>query len=266
VFPPKKGQGPNPVVINQTFARQFFGNESPIGQPIWLGFRDRRTPQTVVGVVGDVKYTKLDLPEDPAVYSSVFDWPSSGVRVLTLTEGDCERFRDPIAIQVKYLDPNLPVSGVTTMEKIVGDSMADKRFAMVLLGVLAGVALALAATGIYAVMAHSVSQRTHEIGVRMALGAQASSILKEVLLQGLMLTLIGVAIGVMGALALSKFISHLLFQVSAIDPVAFVGIPALLAVVALLSRPAGQFESIRPSPCGTNSVEARIGLIPARAA
>lgn len=235
VFPSWKRRGPNTVVINQTFARKFFGDESPVGQSIWMGFRDKRTPLTVVGVVGDVKYTRLDLPEDPAVYSSVYDWPSSSVRVLTLTQGNCERFIEPIAIQVKDLDGNLPVSGVATMEKIVGDSIADKRFAMVLLMVLAGVALALAATGIYGVISHSVNQRTHEIGVRMALGAQRRDVLRLILAQGLKLVLIGIAIGLLGAFALTRLMEALLFNVHPTDPLTFAAVALLLAAVALLA-------------------------------
>jgi len=240
-------QGPNAVVINHTLARQFFPDEDPLGRKIWVGNKNSKNPPTVVGVVGDIKYKGLDLPEDPAVYA-FYDPPSAGVRIIMRTEQDPNQLIGAVQSVVRSLDSNLPISGVKTMGQIVDGSMSDKRFTMVLLGLLAVMALVLAATGIYGVIAHIVSQRTKEIGIRMALGARASDIFIEVLKRGLVLTCIGVIVGITGALALTRIISSMLFEMSAIEPLAFIGVPLLLAVVALLASSVPAFLAMRVDP------------------
>jgi len=136
---------------------------------------------------------------------------------------------------IRAVDKDMPVYRVTTMERLVADSLAQRRFAMFLFGVFAGLALVLAVVGLYGVMSYTVTQRTHEIGLRMALGAQARDILRMVVGQGMLLVVVGVALGLLGAFALTRLMSSLLYGVSATDPLTYVGIALLLAAVALLA-------------------------------
>jgi putative ABC transport system permease protein len=240
-------QGSNTVVINQTFARQFFPQEDPIGKKIWVGNRNDKNPPTIVGVVGDIKYQQLGLPEDPAVYA-FYNSPTAGVRVVARTENDPKRLIGSIKAQISALDSNLPLSGIKTMDQIMSDSLSNKRFAMVLLSILAIMALILAATGIYGIISHIVSQRTKELGIRMALGAQAADIFIGVLKQGLVLACIGVFLGIIGGLILARLISSILFEISTIEPLAFIGIPVLLTVVAILASSIPAFRALRVDP------------------
>jgi putative ABC transport system permease protein len=135
--------------------------------------------------------------------------------------------------EVRAVDPDLPVFGIRTMEEVMADAVVQRRFAMLLLGMFAAVALALSAVGIYGVISYSVSQRTHEIGVRVALGASSRDVLRLIMAQGMKLTVLGAAVGVAGAFAVTRFLAFLMFGISATDPFTFAGITFLLSVVAL---------------------------------
>lgn len=235
------------VVINQALARQFFSDEDPIGKYVNIGLGAPK-PREIVGVVGNVKQTALDSEEKAEVYTPYTQLPWSGSSFVIRTQGDPMRLASAVRNEVWTIDKDQPITKVRTMENIMAESVSQRRFIMIVLGVFAAVALLLAAAGIYAVIAYSVAQRTHEMGVRMALGAQASDLTKLVVGQAMMLTLAGVAIGLAGAFALTRIMSSLLHGVSATDPITFVSVSVLLTVVSFVASyiPALKVTGIDP--------------------
>jgi predicted permease len=245
---------PKVVVINETLARRFFANEYPIGKRLLMG----QTPQTIVGVVSDVYDLGLDQEVHPEVYFPYmqmpnFEWMKLAVRVASSKH----RPADPLSLaglaasirnQVSAIEPNEPVNQIVTMDESLSNSVAGRRFQMFLLGVFAAVALIIAIVGIYGVISYAVSQRTHEIGIRMALGAQASDVLRMVIWRGMSLALIGVTVGLAAALALTRVMKNLLFEVSATDPATFALIALLLVGVALIASyiPARRATKVDP--------------------
>jgi putative ABC transport system permease protein len=238
-FSDEDNDGPPVVVINQTLARRFWPNENPIGKRLKTGGQQSPYPwRTIVGVVGDVRQTGLETDVMPEIFVPYRDVRKALMNAMFLVVRAGARPTSLVAAvraAVAELDPDQAVSSIRTLEERVALSVAERRFNMLLLGVFAALALVLAGVGIYSVMAYSVTERTHEIGVRMALGAQASDVLKLVVRQGMVLALIGVTIGLGAALALTRLMSSLLFEVSATDPATFVLMALLLAVVALLA-------------------------------
>jgi putative ABC transport system permease protein len=231
-------------VVNESMVKQYFQNEDPVGARIrWARSDGEPKWITIVGVVGDIKHFGLDLPEEPAVYWPYEQsmqpwkrWMSLVVRSRDVAgESASNALAESVKKQVWTVDPQIPVTKVRTMTEVMASSVAKQKFNMLLLGVFAAVALLLASVGIYGVINYTVTQRTHEIGIRMALGARASDVLKMILRQGLMLTLIGVAIGVAASLALTRVMASLLFGVSATDPATFAVVSLLLACVALVA-------------------------------
>ncbi|MBL8169528.1 MAG: ABC transporter permease [Acidobacteria bacterium] len=223
------------VLINEAFAQKNFPGEDPLGKRVVISMKDDNQPCEIIGIVGDSKHMALEATAAPMSY-----WPHpelvfSGMTFVLRTQGDAAALASAARIVIQKLDAEQPVADVLTMERLIGNSLAKARFNTLLLSVFAGIALVLASVGIYGVMAYSVAQRTHEIGVRMALGASANAVLRQVLRRGLTLALFGIAIGVAGAFALTRFLAALLFEVSATDPLTFVGIPLLLLLVALLA-------------------------------
>ncbi len=226
------------AVVDESFARRYYPNEDPLGKRIKRGKLDSTRPwMTIVGIVRNVHSRRLDAESGVQVYFPFYQDPTAYNMSLVIRTS----MADPLALSgtvraaIQSLDNNQPVYDVFTLRQIVGDSMAQRRFSMLLMGLFAAVALALAAVGIYGVMSYSVAQRTHEIGIRIALGAQTSDVLKLVIGQGMMLTLIGVAIGLAAALALTRLLETLLFGISVTDWVTFTEIAALLTAVALLA-------------------------------
>lgn len=219
------------LIINETMARMFFPNEEPLGQRIrivsspWL---------TITGVVGDVRHSGLDRRPNPEMYLSNLQEPKGSLAVMVRTSSDPSMLASAVREQVTALDQSLPMS-ITTMDQVFAESVGGPRFNMLLLGVFAALALGLAVVGVFGVINYSVAQRTREIGVRIALGAKRGDIFKLVVGQGMILALAGVAIGLGGALALTRLISKLLYGVTPTDPVTFLGVSVVLTSVALLA-------------------------------
>ena len=224
-------------IVNDAMVRQYFPNEDPLGKRV----RWARNPKvewiTIVGVVGDVKHFGLDLPELPALYSpytQINPW-KRWTAITARTQSSPESMAQTVKQQIWKIDPQLPVTDVKTMNEVSAASFAARRFNMLLLGIFAGLALVLSAVGIYGVMSYAVTQRTQEIGIRMALGARATDVLKLIIKNGMTLTLLGVVIGVAGAFGLTRLLTTLLFGVTPTDKPTFIAVSAVLIVVALLA-------------------------------
>jgi putative ABC transport system permease protein len=228
------------VIINQAFARRFWPGRDPVGQKFITGpWGPKPTYSTIVGVVGDVKQSGLDSEPTFDLYLPVL-YPASviiktGAAPGVKTAGDPASFIGAVRRAIQDVDANLPVSEVRTMDQVLGESAKSRQWTMVLLAAFAGLALVLALVGIYGLMAWSVAQRTREIGVRMALGARSGQVLANVIGYGLKLSLAGMAIGIVGALALRKYLATLVFDVSTADPIVYAGVALLMLSVAILA-------------------------------
>jgi putative ABC transport system permease protein len=227
---------PKVVIINETTAKRYFGSPTAaIGKRLSI-WRDEKFMREIVGVVGDTKTGSLIGEGGAQMYvphAQDFQWNFMGLVIRTA--GDPSAFATTLRREVQAIDKDQPVYNVRTMDDVVANSLGTRRVSMQLFAVFACAALLLAAIGIYGVMAYSVTQRTQEIGLRMALGAQKSDVLGLVIRQGMSLTVIGVVVGLAGALALTRVIGNLLYGVTATDPATFVAIPLLLLFVALLA-------------------------------
>jgi predicted permease len=224
------------VLIDRTLQRRYWPNEDPLGKQVSFGGRPGQNPTfTVVGVVGDIKSDGFDAPTAPHIYLPVRQSPGYASVVFLRSAGNPEALGESIRHEVQSIDPNIPVFSVRTMDQVIARSMAERRFALQLLGIFAGVALLLAAIGIYGVMAYSFSQRTHEIGIRIAIGAQRMDIFRMAVSEGMQLVAIGLVIGLVGAAALTRSVRSMLFDVSPADPITFAGISLTLAGVAFLA-------------------------------
>lgn len=225
------------VMINEAMAKRFWSGEDPVGKRIsTIVSSGQQIPwQTIVGVVGNVRHLGLDIEPRPEIYYHTNTQPPFGPVVVVRTTSDPKRLISIARAKVRELDRNVPISNVNTMEQLVQQSVAQRRFGMFLLGIFALLALVLAAIGIYGVVSYSVTQRTQEIGVRMALGANASDVLKMVLRSGMSLALIGVGLGLVGAFGLTRLMSKLLFEVTPTDVTTFALVSVGLTVVALLA-------------------------------
>jgi putative ABC transport system permease protein len=226
------------VIINQELARRSWPGENPIGKRLQIA-TERTRWREVVGVVADAKLSGLESPTDPAIYVPFAQnsWPNA-LRISSIvvrTKGDPHSLIPAVRNELRAVDPGLPIAQLRTMEEIVAESLSQRRFNTALLAVFAVVAGILAAVGVYGVMSYTVTQRTHEIGIRMALGAQRSEIVRIVTRDGGKLALLGIAIGAGAALISTRLMSSLLFGVSASDPVTFVVIALLLSIVTLLA-------------------------------
>ena len=240
---------PRIVLINETLRRRFFPGEEPVGRRMNLSSAGKPDWTEIVGVVGDVKYNGMADDVQPAIYQPIQQAPIWGFALILKTD-----VADPLSLttavrnEVSKLDPSLPVTKVSTMEQRVATAMAPPRFRTTLIALFAGVALLLACVGIYGVISYSVTQRTHEIGIRIALGAQRRNVLRLVLGQGALLAVIGVMLGLGGAFALTRLMASLLFGVTPTDAAIFTSVPLGLTAIALLASylPARRATKVDP--------------------
>ncbi len=236
-FTAQDGAGaPDVAIVNETFVKQYFPNNDPLGRRFTFGDANDN-PQwiTIVGVVRDTKRQGLDKPIRMESWMPHAQSPASRMELVIRAAGDPLALAGTVRQTVWSLDSDLPIPKMETMEQVLSENVAQRRLNMLLLGLFATVALILAAVGIYGVMSYAVTQRTHEIGIRVALGARGRDVLGMIIRQGMTLALIGVAIGLVATFALARLMSGLLFGVSATDPLTFAAIALLLTLVALLA-------------------------------
>jgi putative ABC transport system permease protein len=227
------------AIVDETFARRFYPNEDAIGKRIKRGsFKSQNPWMTIVGVVRYIKNKRLDTGSHVQAYFPYYQDPqpnAMSLAVRTRPGVDPASLSASVRQTVQQVDRNQPIYNIKTMQQIVSESVAQQRLSMLLLAIFAGAALVLAAVGLYGVLAYLVSIRTHEIGIRMALGASRRDVLKLIVGQGMLLTMIGIVIGLAGAFLLTRIMSSLLFGVRATDPVTFIIVSVVLATVAMLA-------------------------------
>ena len=240
---------PGVVIVSESWARRFLPAEDPLDKRIKLGGRDSTRPWlSVVGIAGDVRDTAIESDAKPCIYIPYPQFPSSGMTLVVRAGFDPTPLIPSIRDQIWAVDKDQPVTDAKTMDQYVADSVSPRRFNAMLLAIFASLALVLASVGIYGVMAYSVTQRTHEIGIRLALGAESSDVIKLVVGRAMALVVAGVMIGLAGALALTRLMTSLLYGVSATDTVTFAVVSVLLVVVALLASyiPARRATKVDP--------------------
>lgn len=226
---------PPVAIINQTFARRFFPNEDPIGKRYMYGSPgpDNNSWITIVGVVGDMRRTGFDRPVRPETFLPEGQNPDNALTIVARTNGDPAALAGGLRNEVWAIDKDQSVYDVKTMRQVLSEMLSQRRFNMLLLGIFAAVALTLAAVGIYGVMSYAVAERTHEIGLRMALGAQTGDVLSLIVRQGMLLAGTGLVVGLVASFGLTRLMTSLLYGVSATDPLTFIAIPVVLTGVAL---------------------------------
>ena len=239
---------PATIVISESMAREFWPNEDPIGKRLTLSFFPEKIRE-VIGVAGDVKFRGLDSRKSVAtVYVPLAQITFWNQALVVRTSGDPSSSASAMAAAVHQQDSDQPLRDVRTMDDILADSLSQQRFSMLLLASFAGLALILAAVGIYSVLAYAVRQRQREIGIRIALGAQLNDVLRMVIAEGMRPALIGVVLGLAGALALKRAISSMIFGVSESDPLTFLSVSALLAMVAFVASILPAYRATKVDP------------------
>ncbi len=228
-----KSGAPSTAIINDDLARIYFPNEDPVGKRIT--FTDGESWISIVGVTGDVKQLGLDSSAKPEVYFPYLQVAAPSMSLVVRSASNPSSLTAAVKSQIQMIDKDLPVDEAKTMQRLLSDSSSGRRFNMLLLTAFAVISLILAMVGIYGVMSYTVTQRTHEIGIRVAIGAQSRDVFRMVIRQGMLLAMIGVAFGLAGAFALTRLMTTMLFGVAPNDPATFVGIALLLIGVALVA-------------------------------
>jgi putative ABC transport system permease protein len=237
------------VIVNQALAERDWPGKDPLGQRITFDPTAEKVDWfTVVGVVGDVRHDTLDGEKSPEVYLLQLQVPGTDSFLVLRTQGDPARLTATLREAVREVDPDLPVERINTMEQVMNDSLAPNRVKTLLLGIFAGLALVLAAVGVYGVVSYSVEQRTHEIGIRMALGARPGQVQRLVILQGMRIVLVGAAFGLALAGWASRYLGSQVYGVTATDPATFLVVPILLLLVALLANLVPALRATRVNP------------------
>jgi predicted permease len=238
--------GQQAAIVDETFARRFWPNDNPVGKHVWFDHPEK--PMTIVGVVGLVKQYGLDSEGKIAVYFPDQQHPDNTMYLVARTSPDPAALSGAVVQEIHTVDPNVAVYQIRTMQERLYDSLARQRFSTLMLGAFAAFALLLAAVGVYGVMSYLVSRSTHDIGLRVALGARPGDILGLVLRQGMELAALGIGAGLIGALALTRMMASLLYGVTANDAVTFSAVAVILAVVAFAATviPARRATSVDP--------------------
>jgi predicted permease len=238
----------NVVIVSESLARKYFPQGNALGKRLSIAMTRPIVPTEIIGIVGDVKFADLTTEPKPTTY-----WPHpqlaySGMTFTVRTSGDALSLAPSVERAIRTLDKDQPVAEVRTMGQWVAKALAQARFSSTLLAIFANLALALAAIGIYGVMSYAVSQRTSEIGIRLALGATMGDVLTMIVLDGLRLAVVGLTIGVLLALGLSRTIASLLYETTGTDPVTFAAVVGVLGAAALLASylPARRASHIPP--------------------
>jgi putative ABC transport system permease protein len=240
---------PPVIIVNQSFAKKFWPNEDALGKRIVMGsMSDEPKWITIVGIVGDMRHFGLDIDPKPEMYVPFAQSGYSTAIYVVRSNQDPQILLAAIRREIQAIDLAVPLANVRSFENLIGDSVAPRRLAVVLLGVFAGVAVLLAGVGIYGVMSFLVVQRTHELGVRMALGAQRSDVLKLVLVRSLKLISAGTIIGLIIAVMSTRTLQALLYSVSAFDMATFVLVTVLLGAIALAASYLPAIRATRADP------------------
>jgi putative ABC transport system permease protein len=235
---------PSVLIINEAMAKRYWPNEDPIGKQVNVG----PAPHEVVGVVGDTRQMGLDAGPNAEMYEPYLQAPWKSLTLVVRAKSDPQNLVAAVTNEVRAVDKDQPVANVKLLSDIVAESVAQPRLYTMLLNLFAGVALLLAAVGLFGVIAYSVTQRTHEIGIRMALGAQRGDVLKLVVGQGMLLALLGIALGLLAAFLTTRILGTFLYGISSVDPVTFVGSAVVLSAVALLASVIPARRAMRVSP------------------
>jgi putative ABC transport system permease protein len=245
---------PNAVIVNQAAVKRYWPNENPIGRRILSGLDDQKW-STVIGVVGNVKHAGLDAGTDPETYYHFLQIPpqtmnlaEGTVALVIRTNSEPGAMLSAVRGELRALDPDLPVFKVATMEDVLQESVAQPRFRAFLIGIFASLALVLVSLGLYGVVSYSVSQRTTEMGIRIALGAQPDSILKLVVFRAAGLAAIGLGIGIVITLVASRVVSRFLFGINAADPVTLGATILVILLVALIASLIPAMRALKVDP------------------
>jgi putative ABC transport system permease protein len=233
------------VILTQSMARRLFPDEDAVGKRVLFG---PKSPVEIIGVVGDVKWAALDIPDDMASYAPFNQNPAPFFVIVVRSQSNPSSIAATISDAVHKIDKDLPVSKIATMDDALDTTLAQRRFYLLLMCGFAGLALLLAAVGTYGVISYSVAERTHEVGIRMALGATRATVVSLVVRQALVVGVIGVAIGIAGAYALTRVLKTVLFEVSPTDPITFALVALFLILVSLLASYAPARRATRVDP------------------
>ena len=241
---------PGVVIISEALSRRYFRNQDPVGKRMRIGGPERPDMPwlEIVGVVKDVKYDGLRGSTEPAYYLPYAQMPARGQDIVIRTAGDPLSILPMVRAEINAIDPAVPILRATTLDERMSEAVGEPRFQTTLLLVFSSIALVLAAVGIYGVLSYSISLRTHEIGVRISVGASRGDVLRMVIGEGMALATIGITLGIIGSLALTQLLATMLFEVSPHDPATYAGVSLVMAAVTLLACfiPAGRATRVDP--------------------
>jgi putative ABC transport system permease protein len=255
-FAPTDGPtAPRVGVINETMARQLFANTDPLGQHVRIGSAPNGPWMAIVGVVGDVRHGGLEEDPQPELYVTSLQLPPVNPFIILRTTGDPTLLADTVRAEVRRIDKNIPIYDLRTMSALRSDAVSTRRFILLIVGAFGVLALGLAAIGVYGVMSLIVSERTREVGVRLALGAEPSQLLTMVVGQAMKLAAIGVTLGVAVALAMAPLLDSQLYGVTSIDPITFVSVPVALLLLAALAAAVPARKAMRIDPLSALRIE-----------